>query len=223
MKKVFSVLFLCLLIAIVTAGCQLCDCGLLLPNNPSPTPEEHFTFDKETRTITGYDNGTGEISHHGDDIVIPSTIINGLPVEHIGNKAFDSGLYTWISSVVFPDTIMTIGSYAFFDSCLHSLTIPDSVISIGSYAFCGNHLTSVTIPESIDFIDDGTFDHNPLRSITIGADVDIYNGYSIGYYKQGTPPFYEPKYVEFKSFYNANGREAGTYIVTDSDRWIKAE
>jgi hypothetical protein len=222
MKKVFSVLFLCLLIAIVTTGCQLCDCGLLLPNNPSPTPEEYFTFNEETRTITGYDNGTGEISHHGDDIVIPPTI-NGLPVEHIGHKAFDSGLYTWISSVVFPDTIMTIGSYAFFDSCLQSLTIPDSVISIGSYAFCGNHLTSVTIPESIDFIDDGTFDHNPLRSITIGADVDIYNGYSIGHYKAATFPTLVPEYVEFKNFYDSHGKEAGTYLFTDSDTWIKAE
>jgi hypothetical protein len=222
MKKVFSVLFLCLLIAIVTTGCQLCDCDLLLPNNPSPTPEEYFIFDEETRMITGYDNSTGDWNHHGDDIVIPPTI-NGIPVEHIGNKAFDLDLYTWISSVIFPDTLTTIGSYAFFTSCLHSLTIPDSVISIGSYAFCGNHLTSVTISESIDFIDDGTFENNPLRSITIGADVDIYNGRSIAYYEQGTPPFYEPKYVGFKSFYDANGKEAGTYLFTDSDTWIKAE
>jgi hypothetical protein len=222
MKKQIFLLLLLFITSLFTIGCQLCDCDLLLPNNPSPTPEEYFTFNEETRTITGYDNSTGDWNPQGDDIVIPPTI-NNLPVEHIGHKAFKSDFDTWIRSVVFPDTITTIGSYAFFANCLHSLTIPDSVMSIGSYAFCNNSLTSVTIPESIDFIDEYVFGGNPLRSITIGADVDIYNGRSIAYYEQGTPPFFEPKYVGFKSFYDANGKEAGTYIVTDSDRWIKAE
>jgi len=222
MKKVLSVLFLCLLIAIVTTGCQLCDCGLLLPNNTSPTPEEHFNFDEETRTITGYDNSTGDWNPQGDDIVIPPTI-NSLPVEHIGYKAFKSDFDTWIRSVVFPDTITTIGSYAFFANCLHSLTIPDNVISIGSAAFCNNSLTSITIPDSIDFIDEHVFGGNPLRSITIGADVNIYKTNSIGHYKAATFPTLVPEYVEFKSFYDANGREAGTYFFTDSDTWIKEE
>ena len=221
MKKKIFLLSLLFFTSLFTIGCQLCDCGLLLPNNPSPTPEEHFTFDENTRTITGYYNGTGW-NPHGDDIVIPPTI-NNLPVEHIGYKAFKSDFDTWIRSVVFPDTITTIGSYAFFADCLHSLTIPDSVKSIGSYAFCNNYLTSVTIPGSVDFIDEQVFGGNPLRSITIGADVNIYNGYSIGYKGPATFPTLVPKYVEFKSFYDANGREAGTYIFTDSDTWIKAE
>ncbi|MDD3032041.1 MAG: leucine-rich repeat domain-containing protein [Atribacterota bacterium] len=221
MKKVLSVLLLCSLVALFTAGCQLVNCGNLLPNNPIATPEEHFIFDEETRTITGYDNGTGW-NPHGDDIVIPPTI-NGLPVEHIDHKAFKSDFDTWIRSVVFPDTITTIGDYAFFANCLHSLTIPDSVMSIGSYAFCNNSLTSVTIPKSIDFIDEYVFGGNPLKSITIGADVDIYKTNSIGHYKAATFPTLVPEYVEFKSFYDSHGKEAGTYLFTDSDTWIKTE
>ncbi|MDD3657120.1 MAG: leucine-rich repeat domain-containing protein [Atribacterota bacterium] len=220
MKKQIFLLLLLFITSLFTIGCQLCDYGLLLPNNPSPTPEEYFTFDEETRTITSYDNGTGDGNPYGDDIVIPPTI-NGIPVEHIGHKAFDSsGLYTWIRSVVLPDTITTIGSYACINNDLHLLTIPDSVISIGSYAFYGNSLTVITIPDSINFIDEYVFGGNPLKSITIGADVDIYSGQSIGYYKEGTYPSFEYEYVGFKSFYDANGREAGTYKLINM-KWIK--
>ncbi len=217
-KKIFLLTLICIT-SLFTIGCQLGDSGLLLPNNPSATPEEYFTFDEETKTITCYKCDFGDFNPQGDDIVIPPTI-DGLPIEHIGNKAFKSGFNTWIRSVVFPDTITTIGSYAFYSNCLHSLTIPDSVISIGNAAFYFNSLTSITIPDNINFIDEHVFDGNPLRSITIGSDVDIYSKNSIGYYERATLPTLVPKYVEFKSVYDAHGKEAGTYQLINMT-WTK--
>ena len=59
-----------------------------------------------------------------------------------------------ITELVIPDSVTTIGSYAFSRcSSLTSATIPDSVTTIGDYAFsyCDS-LTSITIPDSVTTI-----------------------------------------------------------------------
>lgn len=64
-----------------------------------------FFFDLTTGTITGY-NGTDTV------VVIPSKI-NGIPVETIGNAAFQDN--TTITSVTIPASVTEIGSNAFAD------------------------------------------------------------------------------------------------------------
>ena len=46
-------------------------------------------------------------------------------------------LYTDISEIKFPETLTSIGTYAFWNakSWSGTVTIPDSVTSIGNYAF----------------------------------------------------------------------------------------
>ena len=152
------------------------------------SPESDFNFNPATGTITGY---VGP----GGDVDIPSTI-GGITVAAVGDHAFDALIYPNcydITSVIIPDTVTTIGNYAFFhcevmtsitipDSVtsigsaafyycymLESIMIPDSVTSIGTYAFCRCHsLESITIPNSLTSISNGTFDYcNSLISITI--------------------------------------------------------
>ncbi len=55
------------------------------------------------------------------------------------------------TSFIIPDSVTSIGSYAFYGcSLLESVTIPDSVTSIGPRAFSGcSSLKSVTIPDSV--------------------------------------------------------------------------
>ncbi len=74
-----------------------------------------------TCTITGY---TGS----GGAVTIP-TSTNGLTVTSIGYEAF---IYnTSITSITIPNTVTSIGDYAFYYATLNSVNIPNSVTNIG--------------------------------------------------------------------------------------------
>ena len=73
-----------------------------------------------------------------------------------------------ISSITFPEGIVSIGDYAFYGcSGLTSVTIPEGVVSIGDYAFYGcSGLTSVTIPNSVTSVGKAAFYNcNGVREI----------------------------------------------------------
>jgi hypothetical protein len=107
----------------------------------------------------------------GGDVTIPNAI-NGLPVTIIATKAFEeSGL----TSVTIPDSVVSIGSWAFF-SCdsLTSVNIAGSVTNIGDSAFdyCTS-LAGVTIPEGVTAIGDWAFaDCTSLSGVSIPDSVN---------------------------------------------------
>ena len=87
---------------------------------------------------------------------------NGLPVKNIYNNAFYYN--TTITSVIIPDSVTSIGDYAFKGcSSIISMVIPDSVITIGQGAFYADNtvihssLESVVIGNSVASIGDSAF------------------------------------------------------------------
>ena len=80
------------------------------------------------------------------ELVIPDTI-EDLPVTEINKNAFKYD--SRFESVIFPDTLETIGENAFYYSNnLKSIDIPEHVTTIGTGAFTGVHFETITIDEN---------------------------------------------------------------------------
>ncbi len=109
------------------------------------------------------------------------TLSKNSNLRSIGNSAFyyldlnlDVGFGCEdLTSLILPDTVMSIGSYA-FKGCknLTSLILPKYLTSIGDFAFEGcNKLTSLTIPDSLTTIGIKVFYNcNGLTSLTFSVD-----------------------------------------------------
>ena len=65
-------------------------------------------------------------------------------LEVIDHGAFE--ICSELKSINFPDSVLKIGPYAFYECCLRDVVVPDSVVEIGEYAFWGNG-DGVTLPE----------------------------------------------------------------------------
>ena len=115
------------------------------------------------------------------NVAIPKTVKykkNSYTVTAIGDNAFDiqtnvNTLRVYIETITLPDSITTIGNYAFYETYwLSDFTIPSGVISIGDYAF--SHclkMESITIPESVKSIGVGTFEWSGLKRVTISSNI----------------------------------------------------
>ena len=133
------------------------------PNIPE-TQLSCFTYEEvsNTITITGYTCG---VSQGGTifDVAIPK-IIDGKPVTVIADYSFP---HNGLTSVILPDSIITIGSGAFGYNDLSSITIPSSVKTIKDAAFIDNNIKSITIPSSVETLMGGSFLFNNLESVII--------------------------------------------------------
>ncbi len=87
--------------------------------------------------------------------------------ENIGELVFPEGLITIpnsfclrkksITGVVFPSTLLTIGSSAFHSCQIENLKIPSGVTTLGQYSFAYCPLTSISLPNSLTDLDDYAF------------------------------------------------------------------
>lgn len=134
-----------------------------------------FIFDTVTKSIAKYVGAGGEVT------IPESFVIEGISysVKGIETGAFQNVVN--LTSVVIPDSVLTIGTYA-FASCdrMTSVTIGNSVTSIGNYAFyrC-QYLTSITIPDSVISIGDSAFSVcTTMTSATIGNSVTSIGKYA---------------------------------------------
>jgi hypothetical protein len=181
--------------------------------------------------------------YYGSDknLVIPNKV-NGLAVICIGENAFSGKQLT---SVTIPNSVTAIREGAFRNNELTSIAIPNSVTYIDDDAFISNKLTSVVIPNSVTFLGYRAFCYNQLASVTIGSGVTYIRASAFGYNKltSVTIPdgvtaigYYafngneltsiavpanvsEVSEIDYYlgSFYEKNGKKAGTYTRPDSN------
>lgn len=159
MKKfafVLLVLVLCLGLAPVTA---------LAADVPYPVTGGNIYFDANTGTITGCDKSVTEAN-------IPEMIYD-VPVVAIGRSAFDGT--GQLHQITLPDTVQSIGAWAFPGSGIESIVIPDGVTVIGENTFGGcRSLKQVSIPDSVTSIENFAFKSClSLTEITIPDSVTV--------------------------------------------------
>ena len=97
--------------------------------------------------------------HNETVIEIPSEI-EGLPVTVLAKNSFQ---YTeMLTEITIPDSVTTIGDFAFDTSGITSIVIPEGVTAIGEWAFAGcDDLTSAVLPKSLVYMGDNAFASNP--------------------------------------------------------------
>ena len=149
--------------SLIYAGLGLILCVLLCGGigMTAQAAYDDFVYEEE-------ENGITIIKYRGEDkeVVIPDKI-NGTKVTAIGDRAF-SGCEN-LTDITLPESVTSIGGFAFSRTGLTSITIPKNVRSIGNGAFYGcNSLKSITIPKGVSCIDYNTFmSCSSLTSITL--------------------------------------------------------
>lgn len=144
MKKIVSVTKIFFAVVVIVAFSVLI---LSCASTPKGKTDDGFKYIIKNNSviITGYSGKTR-------DLIIPS-LVEGLPVTGIDEYAFAGKKLT---SVVFPETLITIGYYAFsrgeFSSknYITSITLPKNIKEINSSAFDGNNITSIEVNHELD-------------------------------------------------------------------------
>ena len=139
------------------------------------SPEEWFTFDASTNTITGFSDAWDGTT----DIIIPCQI-GGVDVVNIQGGSFDNeGLTSVIISdsvrtivggsfqanqlsiVIIGDGVTTIGPGSFFYNNIKTLKLGNRIESIGNGAFSSNQITELILPDGVETIESDSFFGNP--------------------------------------------------------------
>ena len=139
----------------------------------SVTPNSGIGKVYATITIIGQTTDSVDVRFYNDDFGVSTTlhitpdytncisyttsdgnIVSPYKSDAFGATIISNEIINGIGTIVFDDSVTTIGTYAFRNcSKLTSVTIPNGVTTIGGGAFSGcSSLTSVTIPDSVTTI-----------------------------------------------------------------------
>ncbi|WP_455259052.1 leucine-rich repeat protein [Ruminococcus sp.] len=168
---------LCLVMAVVITFTMTC-AAVLTANALEPT--QHTSGDY---TYILLDDGTAEITgctNITTDLTIPSTL-DGISVTSIGENAFeDNGT---LVNLVISEGVKNVGQNAFagniFEddnkSVLTSVKLPESLETIGNYAFRSNYkLSSINFPASLTSIGNNAFGMcNSLTSVNLHRGISL--------------------------------------------------
>ena len=121
------------------------------PVTAAQAAEQNFVFDAQTGRI-----GTDGCFNAGTVLELPSSV-DGVRVRRLASYAMVS--YTYLDTLILPDSIETVEPYAFYDKVhLRSTNLPRglAVIPEGMFSRCIG-LTGIVIPDSVREIQDEAF------------------------------------------------------------------
>ena len=104
-------------------------------------------------TLTAYNNDykVSLLSYNSNNNYVIKSLAEQMKIEGLG-----------ITSVIIPNTVISIGTSAFEDNKLTNVTIPSSVTLIAGFAFAYNKITSITFPDTLITLGCNVFYGNPI-------------------------------------------------------------
>ena len=118
------------------------------------------------------------LSDDGTSCTIPDTFTS-IVYRAFANADDDgvvTGEFSLLETIVIPDSIASIGSYAFYYcKALKTINLPNTLTSIGGWAFAScSALSSINLPDSITRIYWGAFSHcSALSSIVLPKSIEV--------------------------------------------------
>ena len=120
-----------------------------------------------TLSITNYDEKCGT------DVIIPEKI-DGITVTEISNGIWTETLGSvgafakkGITSVIMPDTITYIGTFAFRDNAIKTLKLSENLKTINDEAFGFNQIENITFHDKLTYIGFSAFSNNGIKEINL--------------------------------------------------------
>lgn len=111
-------------------------------------------------------------------IIIPNRI-NGKTVLRLGNSLFEN--CKWITEVVLPNELISIGSKAFRYTALTHIVFPHTIEELGAEAFAYSSITEIVFPPSVKKIPDRLCEKcEKLKTVIIMSAVEI-GEYAFGF------------------------------------------
>ncbi|MBQ3151128.1 MAG: leucine-rich repeat protein [Clostridia bacterium] len=128
-------------------------------------------------SYSGYENGTAVIEEYvGKDAYIDIPFkINGYYVFMLAKNCFDSKL--WIKSVIVPDTVQIIDTYAFINCRLLDDVVLSENLKVlkGGFRNC-NSLESIELPDSLRYIESAFNGCSGLKEIKLPKELKEISG-----------------------------------------------
>lgn len=158
-----------------------------IPEEEAPWGVNDFTYDEAGTTITGFSDSGAKKIKTNPYIILPKEGPDGKAITALGAGANNQGIFVVSAdgknytpaSVILPDTLKTIGNFAFalngtvtYESVMASITFPEGLEEIGATAFQNSKLTAVSIPDSVTTMGNATFTGSQeLQAIKLSANV----------------------------------------------------
>ena len=147
-------------------------------------------------------------------------VVIGDGITSVGNNAFYD--CNELTSISLPDSLLSIGKYAFQYTVLDSIEIPDGVTTIGSFAFTSTGLSTIFIPSSVTLIEDFAFYQSWIGSLVVDEENLSYSSLDGVLYDKGMETLIcHPAGIEDESFTIPDGVAIIYDAAFDMNRSLK--
>ncbi len=145
--------------------------SLMLPANVISLGENAFNTDSlkavslDANVVSGAlkENGFGHVFGSVDSVIITGDLTE-IPANMFKNCE--------VSSITYPDSVVSIGSFAFYGSYVTDPHIGNNVLSIGEASFRKTPITALNIPDSVKYVGNQAFAYcSNLKYAKVGSGI----------------------------------------------------